>query len=87
MSRINFSLQMNINETMQTIMAIGHELTPIVISEPGVGKSSILKMIEAKYGVPATLNITATTWAALHAAGPRLLHKPKAKRGRLLASL
>ena len=50
MSRINFSLQMNINETMQTIMAIGHELTPIVISEPGVGKSSILKMIEAKYG-------------------------------------
>ena len=44
-------------------------------------------LIEAKYGVPATLNITATTWAALHAAGPRLLHKPKAKQGRLLASL
>jgi maleate cis-trans isomerase len=44
-------------------------------------------LIEAQYGVPATLNITATTWAALHAAGPRLLHKPKAKQGRLLASL
>lgn len=44
-------------------------------------------LIEAEYGVPATLNITATTWAALHAAGPHLLHKPEAKWGRLLASL
>ena len=50
MSRINFSLQMDINEAMNTIMAIGDELTPIIVSEPGVGKSSILKMIEAKYG-------------------------------------
>jgi len=50
MSRINFSLQMNINEVANTIMAIGHELTPIIISEPGVGKSSILKMLEEKYG-------------------------------------
>ena len=50
MSRINFSLQMNINEVANTIMAIGHEITPVIISEPGVGKSSILKMLEEKYG-------------------------------------
>jgi MoxR-like ATPase len=50
MSRINFSLQMNINECANTIMAIGHEITPIIISEPGVGKSSILKMLEEKHG-------------------------------------
>ena len=50
MSRINFSLQMDINECATTIMAIGDELTPIIVSEPGVGKSSILKMLEEKHG-------------------------------------
>ena len=44
-------------------------------------------LIEAQFGKPAILNILATTWAALHAAGPRMLHRPDARWGKLLASL
>ena len=44
-------------------------------------------LIEAQYGKPAILNILATTWAALHAAGPRMKHRPDARWGKLLASL
>jgi maleate cis-trans isomerase len=44
-------------------------------------------LIEAEYGVPATLNITATTWAALHVVGSGLKHKPDPHWGRLLAGL
>ncbi len=44
-------------------------------------------LIEAQCGKPAILNILATTWAALHSAGPRMLHKPDARWGKLLASL
>jgi maleate cis-trans isomerase len=44
-------------------------------------------MIEQEFGKPVTLNITATTWAALHAAGNRLQRRPDKRWGRLLASL
>ena len=44
-------------------------------------------LIEAQYGKPAILNILATTWAALHAAGSRMLHRPDARWGKLLASV
>lgn len=50
MSKINFNLQVNINEAKDLIKTIGHTLTPIIVSEPGVGKSSILKMLEADMG-------------------------------------
>ena len=43
-------------------------------------------LIEAEYGKPAILNITATTWAALHAA-PRVLQRPDPRWGKLLASV
>ena len=44
-------------------------------------------MLEAEYGRPVLLNILSTTWAALHAAGERMLHRPDARWGRVLASL
>jgi maleate cis-trans isomerase len=44
-------------------------------------------LIEQTFGKPALLNILATTWAALHAAGRRMLHRPDPRWGRLLASL
>lgn len=50
MSKINFSLQVSINEAKDLIKTIGHDLTPIIVSEPGVGKSSILKMLEQDMG-------------------------------------
>ena len=50
MSQINFKLRASIDETADLICAVGHELTPIIVSEPGVGKSSILKMLEARLG-------------------------------------
>ncbi len=43
-------------------------------------------MLEAEFGKPVSLNILATTWAALHAA-PRLLHRPDPKWGKVLASV
>jgi len=50
MAQINFKLRANINECADIIKAVGHQLTPIIISEPGVGKSSILKMLEEDMG-------------------------------------
>ncbi len=44
-------------------------------------------LIEAVYGKPAILNILATTWAALHAAGPRMKVRPDPRWGKLLASV
>ncbi len=44
-------------------------------------------MLEAEFGKPVTLNITATTWAALKAAGDRLQRRPDRRWGKLLASL
>ena len=44
-------------------------------------------MIEEEFGKPVTLNITATTWAALHAVGNGLQRRPDKRWGKLLASL
>lgn len=44
-------------------------------------------LLEAQYGRPVLLNILSTTWAALHAAGKRMLHRPDAHWGKVLASL
>ena len=44
-------------------------------------------MLEAEFGKPVLLNITSTTWAALHAAGERMLHAPDPKWGKVMASL
>ena len=44
-------------------------------------------LLEAEYGRPVLLNILSTTWAALHAAGKRMLHRPDPRWGRVLASL
>lgn len=50
MSKVNFRATVSIDEATKTIMNVGHELTPIIVSEPGCGKSSILKMIEQEKG-------------------------------------
>ena len=44
-------------------------------------------LLEAQYGRPVLLNILSTTWAALHAAGTRMLHRPDPRWGKVLASL
>ena len=44
-------------------------------------------MLEAEFGRPVLLNILSTTWAALHAAGKRMLHRPDLRWGKVLASL
>ncbi len=44
-------------------------------------------MLEAEFGKPVLLNILSTTWAALHAAGKRMLHHPDPRWGKVLASL
>lgn len=50
MSKVNFSMSVSLEETKNIIKAIGDSLTPIVVSEPGVGKSTLLKMLEAEMG-------------------------------------
>jgi len=44
-------------------------------------------MLEAEFGKPVLLNILSTTWAALHSAGKRMLHRPDPRWGKVLASL
>ena len=44
-------------------------------------------LLEAEYGRPVLLNILSTIWAALHAAGKRMLHRPDPRWGKVLASL
>jgi maleate cis-trans isomerase len=44
-------------------------------------------LIEAEHGRPVLLNILSTTWAALHAAGKRMQHRPDPRWGRVLASV
>lgn len=44
-------------------------------------------MLEAEFGRPVLLNILSTTWAALHAVGNDLPHRPDARWGKVLASL
>ena len=50
MSQINFSLTMSIDETKDFIKAMADQITPVVVSEPGVGKSTILKTLQAEMG-------------------------------------
>jgi hypothetical protein len=50
MSKINFTLAVSIDEAKTAIKTVGEHITPIIVSEPGVGKSSILKMLEQEMG-------------------------------------
>lgn len=43
-------------------------------------------ILEAELDRPVLLNILSTTWAALHSAAERMLHRPDARWGRVLAS-
>ena len=44
-------------------------------------------MLESEFGVPVLLNILSTTWAALDSAGERMLYRPDARWGKVLASV
>jgi maleate cis-trans isomerase len=44
-------------------------------------------VLEAEFGKAVLLNILSTTWAALHAAGKQLEHRPEPRWGKVLASL
>jgi len=44
-------------------------------------------LLEAEYGRPVLLNILSTTWAALRAAGKRMLVRPDTRWGKVLASV
>jgi len=50
MSKINFNMSVSIDDCTNIIKTIGNSITPIIVSEPGCGKSSILKMLEADLG-------------------------------------
>jgi len=50
MSKLNFNATVTINELRKTIPLIGSELTPIILSEPGCGKTSLLSMIAEDLG-------------------------------------
>lgn len=50
MSKINFRTTVSLAEAKDIILATGDTITSVLISEPGVGKSSILKMMEDELG-------------------------------------
>ena len=50
MSKINLVETVSINELRKLIPIIGKTLTPVIVSEPGVGKTSLLKMMEEDLG-------------------------------------
>lgn len=50
MSKINFNEQVSIKELRQLIPMVAHEITPIIKSEPGCGKTSLLAMIAEDNG-------------------------------------
>ena len=50
MSKMNFTPTVSINELRKMIPLIGTELTIVIQSEPGCGKTSLLKMIEEDHG-------------------------------------
>jgi hypothetical protein len=50
MSKVNFRATVSIEECKDLIKVTGNTITNIIVSEPGVGKSSILKMLEADMG-------------------------------------
>jgi hypothetical protein len=50
MSKLNFVPTVTINELRKLIPIVGKELTVVITSEPGCGKTSLLKMIELDLG-------------------------------------
>lgn len=44
-------------------------------------------LLEAEFGQPVLLNILSTTWAALHSAKDKMLHRPDPRWGKVLASV
>ena len=50
MSKINLVETVSIQELRKLIPIIGKSLTPVIVSEPGVGKTSLLKMMEEDLG-------------------------------------
>lgn len=50
MSTINLVDTVSINELRKLIPIVGKTLTPVVVSEPGVGKTSLLRMMEEDLG-------------------------------------
>ena len=50
MSKINFTMRGTITEVERAIRTISEDLTVIVQSEPGCGKSSLLAMLEESLG-------------------------------------
>ena len=50
MSKMNFTPTVTISELRKMIPLIGSELTIVIQSEPGCGKTSLLKMIEEDHG-------------------------------------
>jgi len=50
MSAVNMINTVSIEELRKVIPSIGKELTPVIQSEPGCGKTSLLKMIEQDLG-------------------------------------
>jgi len=44
-------------------------------------------LLEAEHSRPVLLNILSTTWAALHAAGKRVLHRPDPRWGRIMSRI
>lgn len=44
-------------------------------------------LLEAEFGRPVLLNILSTTWAALHSAKDKMLHRPDPRWGKVLASV
>lgn len=50
MSKINFRTTVSLSEAKDIILTTGDAITSVIISEPGVGKSSILTMLEEDLG-------------------------------------
>jgi len=50
MSKVNFVNTVSISELRKVIPLIGGELTPVIQSEPGCGKTSLLSMIASDNG-------------------------------------
>jgi hypothetical protein len=50
MSAINFTMSLQIDEIAKAILTTGEEVTTIVQGEPGIGKSSILKLLAEMNG-------------------------------------
>lgn len=48
--KLNLTETMSISELRKAIPIIGKSLTPVIISEPGVGKTSLLNMLEEDLG-------------------------------------